>query len=146
MTEQKSQTMVQRRKWQKAKYTIGILSLDGVRLCNILEPPCNGYHHGVTAIPKGTYEIDMTTVSPKFKNRAWAKPYGGIVPTLKDVPGRTRILIHPGNTVDDTDGCLLPGNNTVVGKVLNSSVRYHELMKILLKNKAEGITTYIKII
>ena len=100
----------------------------------------------MTAIPKGTYEIDMTTVSPKFKNRAWAKPYGGIVPTLKDVPGRTRILIHPGNTVDDTDGCLLPGNNTVVGKVLNSEVRYHELMKILLKNKAEGITTYIKII
>lgn len=146
MTEQKSQTLVLLRKWQKAKYTIGILSLDGVRLCNILEPPCNGYHHGVTAIVKGTYEIDMTTVSPKFKNRAWAKPYGGIVPTLKDVPGRTRILIHPGNTVDDTDGCLLPGNNTEVGKVLNSQARYHELMKILLKNQEQGITTYIKII
>lgn len=146
MIVQESQTLILLRKWQKAKYTIGLLSLDGVRLHNILEPPCNGYHHGVTAIPKGTYEIDMTTVSPKFKNRAWAKPYGGIVPTLKDVPGRTRILIHPGNTVDDTDGCLLPGNNTVVGKVLNSEVRYHELMKILLKNKAEGITTYIKII
>ena len=144
--DMEKQTLVLLRKWQKAKYTIGLLSLDGVRLPNILEPPCNGDHHGVTAIPKGTYEIDMTTVSPKFKNRAWAKPYGGIVPTLKDVPGRTRILLHPGNTVDDTDGCLLPGNNTVVGKVLNSEVRYHELMQILLKNKAEGITTYIKII
>lgn len=70
------------RKWQKAAYTIGVLSLDGVRLCNILEPPCNGYHHGVTAIPKGTYEIDMTIVSPKYKERVWSKPYGGIVPTL----------------------------------------------------------------
>ena len=140
------QVLILRRKWQKAAYTIGILSLDGVRLCNILEPPCNGYHHGVTAIPKGTYEIDMTIVSPKFKDREWAAPYGGIVPTLKDVPGRERILMHPGTTVDDTDGCLLPGNNTQVGKVFNSQVRYHNLMGILTSNHLRGITTYIQII
>lgn len=140
------QVLILCRKWQKAAYTIGILSLDGVRLCNILEPPCNGYHHGVTAIPKGTYEIDMTIVSPKYKEREWSKPYGGIVPTLVDVPGHTRILIHPGNTIDDTDGCLLPGNNTQVGKVLNSQACYHQLMAILTQNRAKGITTYIQII
>lgn len=27
---------------------------------------------------------------------------------LADVPGFTGILIHPGNTDDDTAGCLLP--------------------------------------
>lgn len=146
MEQESKQTLVLVRKWQKAKYTIGILSLDGVRLCNVLEPPCNGYHHGVTAIVKGTYEIDMTIVSPKYKDRAWSKPYGGIVPTLVDVPGRSRILIHPGNTVNDTDGCLLPGNNREVGKVLDSQLCYHKLMEILMRNKEKGIKTYIKII
>ena len=146
MEQEKKQTLVLVRKWQKATYTIGVLSLDGVRLCNILEPPCNGYHHGVTAIPKGTYEIDLDTVSPKFKNRVWAKPYGGKVPTLKDVPGRSRILMHPGTTVNDTDGCQLPGDNKEVGKVLNSQKRFHELMRLMLDAKAKGVKTYIKII
>lgn len=140
------QTLVLVRKWQKSAYTIGVLSLDGIRLSNILEPPCNGYHHGVTAIPKGTYEIDLDTVSPKFKNRVWAKPYGGKVPTLKDVPGRSRILMHPGTTVNDTDGCLLPGNNREVGKVLDSQKCYHELMRIMLDAKAKGVKTFITIV
>lgn len=146
MEWESKQTLVLVRKWQKAAYTIGVLSLDGVRLCNILEPPCNGYHHGVTAIPKGTYEIDLDTVSPKFKNRVWAKPYGGKVPTLKDVPGRSRILMHPGTTVNDTDGCQLTGDYKEVGKVLNSQKRFHELMRLMLAAKAKGVKTYIKII
>ncbi len=28
---------------------------------------------------------------------------------LQNVPGRSNILMHPGNTADDTVGCLLPG-------------------------------------
>ncbi|MBR4405970.1 MAG: hypothetical protein IKW84_08860 [Bacteroidaceae bacterium] len=144
--QKSKQILVLVRKWQKAAYTIGVLSLDGVRLCNMLEPPCNGCHHGVTAIPKGTYEIDMTIVSPKYKERVWSKPYGGIVPTLMDVPGRDRILIHPGNTINDTDGCLLPGENREVGKVLDSQICYHKLMNILLENQKNGIKTFIRII
>ena len=146
MEQESKQILVLVRKWQKSAYTIGVLSLDGVRLCNILEPPCNGYHHGVTAIPKGTYEIDLDTVSPKFKNRVWAKPYGGIVPTLKDVPGRSRILMHPGTTVNDTDGCQLTGDNLEVGKILNSQMRFHELMRLMLDAKQKGIKTFIRII
>lgn len=128
------------RRWPKKDYTIGILSLDGVRLCNILEPPVTGTHHGVTAIPAGDYGIDMGTVSPKFRGRSWSLRYGGIVPTLVDVPGRSRILIHPGNIVDDTDGCLLPGWNREVGKVLDSQATYCRLMdEILMPNAASGI-------
>lgn len=139
-------TFVLVRRYQKADYTIGILSLDGARLCNILEPPVNGTHHGVTAIPAGTYEIDLETVSPKFKNRAWAKPYGGKVPTLKDVSGRSRILIHPGTTVNDTDGCLVPGINREVGKVLDSQKTFHSLVSIMLEAKKKNTTSYIRIV
>ncbi len=146
MEQTSKQTLILVRKYRKADYTIGVLSLNGARLCNVLEPPVNGTHHGVTAIPRGTYEIDLDTVSPKFKSRAWAKPYGGKVPTLKDVPGRSRILMHPGTTVNDTDGCLLPGNNREVGKVLDSQARYHELMSIMLTAKEKGIKTFITIV
>lgn len=134
------------RRYPKRDYTIGVLSLDGERLCNILEPPVRGTHHGVTAIPAGTYRIDMTTVSPKFRNRSWARPYGGIVPTLVGVPGRSRILIHPGNRVEDTDGCLLTGLNTIVGG-LTSSVRCYEVvMDLLMTAKSNDIDSFIRIV
>lgn len=145
MDKLSKQTFTLIRKYKKAEYTIGILSLDGVRLCNILEPPVNGTHHGVTAIPEGTYEIDLDTVSPKFKDRAWAKPYNGRVPTLKDVPGRNRILLHPGTTVNDTDGCLICGENKQVGKVLESQTTFHFLMGLLWASKFQGYKMYIKV-
>ena len=124
------------RRFPKKEYTIGDLNINGTFVCNILERPVTG--DGIVAIPKGQYEIDMTIVSPKYKDRSWSKPYGGIVPTIMNVPGRDRILIHPGNTVADTTGCLLPGLNRQKGKVLESVKHYDIIMGALLKAHAEG--------
>lgn len=124
------------RRWPKANYTIGDVYLAGKKFCNSLEPPVTG--DGVVAIPPGVYEIDVTIVSPKYKERSWAKKYGGIVPTITNVPGRDRILIHPGNTVADTSGCILPGVNREKGKVLESVKHYDVIMESLLKAHAEG--------
>lgn len=135
------------RTWQKKDYTIGQFTLNGVFLCHILELPVNGTHHGKTAIPAGRYEIDMSIVSPKYKDRLWAERYDGIVPTLVGVPGRSRILMHPGNSVDDTDGCLLPGINKVKGRVVESLLNYYDLMdSYLMKAKARGQKCYITIV
>ena len=79
-------------------------------------------------LPAGTYRIRMNTVSEKSKDRAWARPYGGIVPRLVAVPNFEGVLIHPGNTAADTDGCILVGNNREKGKVLDSQKRYRQLM------------------
>ncbi len=54
---------------------------------------------GITAIPRGTYEIVLED-SPK---------YGPGCPTVKDVPGFKYIRIHSGNTEADTKGCILIG-------------------------------------
>lgn len=136
-----------RRRWLKENYTIGELSLGGVVLCNILELPVYGTHHGKTAIPAGRYEIDMSVVSPKYKDRLWGERYDGIVPTLVGVPGRDRILIHPGNSVTDTDGCLLPGMNREKGRVVESLLTYYNLMdSYLMKAKARGDKSYINIV
>ena len=118
------------RRWKKGEYTIGILYVDGVRFCNTLEDVVRtgAKVPGRTAIPAGTFRIRMDMVSPKFKNKTWAKPYKGKVPRLMDVPQFDGVLIHPGNTAADTEGCILVGLNKEKGKVLDSQKVFRQLM------------------
>ena len=118
------------RRWKKGEYTIGILYVDGVSFCNTLEDVVRtgAKVPGRTAIPAGTFRIRMDMVSPKFKNKTWAKPYKGKVPRLMDVPQFDGVLIHPGNTAADTEGCILVGLNKEKGKVLDSQKVFRQLM------------------
>lgn len=124
-----------------AAYTISKFYADGVYVCDMLEPPDRGLKQtmsldeiqrlkvpGKTAIPTGLYRLDLNTVSPKFKDRSWAQPYGGRVPRIVGIPGFSGVLIHPGTTVADTSACPLCGENKAVGKVLNSQKTFHRLM------------------
>lgn len=126
------------------KYTIGKLYVDGEYFADTLEDTDRNLTstmskdeiakvkvYGKTAIPTGTYVVDMNTVSPKFGKRSWAQPYEGKVPRLQDVPGYEGVLIHPGNTADDTLGCILVGRNKVKGQVVESQDTFHSLMNIL---------------
>lgn len=122
------------RRWPKATYTIGVLLVDGVRLCETLEDKDRGLTKddslskirqvkvpGETAIPKGTYTVRMDVVSPKYSAVAWFKKLcEGKMPRLVGVPGFEGILIHPGNTALDTLGCILVGRNTKVGQLTAS--------------------------
>lgn len=125
---------------RKPTYTIGRLSVDGVYFCDTIEDCDRGLksswtlerikalkQYGTTAIPTGTYRITLNVVSPKFKSRSWAQFCGGKLPRLMDVPGYKGVLIHVGNTAADTLGCILVGQNKVVGKVINSSATFKSL-------------------
>lgn len=138
---------------KKSKYTIGKMYIDGQYICDTLEDTDRGLNqnmsleeiknkkvYGETAVPTGTYKIDMNTVSPKFKSRTWAKPYGGKLPRLVLVPGYDGVLIHPGNKAEDTLGCILVGENKAVGQVLNSQVTFKKIMSILTKGTNITIT------
>lgn len=94
--------------------------------------------YGKTAIPLGSYKIDMNTVSPRFADRSWAKPYSGKLPRLQNVPGFDGVLIHVGNSDADTSGCVLVGENKVKGRLVNSTASFNKLMGIL-KNKKDII-------
>lgn len=147
------------RRYKGPKYTIGNLYIDDIYFCDTLEDIDRGITsstsledisrkkvYGQTAIPTGTYKVNLNVVSPKFKNRSWAKPYGGKVPRLMNVPGFEGVLIHPGNTDSDTSGCILVGKNTVVGKVMESTITFNGLMKKLLEAKAKGESIQINIV
>ena len=138
---------------KKSKYTIGKMYIDGQYICDTLEDADRGLNqnmslkeinnkkvYGETAVPTGTYKVDMNTVSPKFKSRTWAKPYGGKLPRLVLVPGYDGVLIHPGNKAKDTLGCILVGENKAVGQVLNSQVTFKKIMSILTKGTNITIT------
>lgn len=131
-------------------YTIGRLFINDNFFCDTLEDVDRGLTentpledikkikvYGQTAIPKGTYKINMNIVSPKFKDRTWAKPWGGKLPRLENVPGYEGVLIHVGNKPEDTLGCILVGENKVKGQVINSTATFNKLMSILTKSKED---------
>lgn len=139
--------IVLNRKWKKTNYTIGTLSIDGKFFCNTLEDTDRGLRDSmsvneikalkkphITAIPTGTYEITLNVVSPRFGSRSFYKEVcNGKVPRLLNVKGFDGVLIHTGNKAEDTDGCILVGQNKAVGQVLNSQTTFRELYKILAK-------------
>ena len=138
--------------------TIGHLYIDGKYFCDTIEDKDRGItqsmpqaviratkRKGVTAIPTGRYRITMDIRSPKFSQKRYERNYGfcdGYLPRLINVPGYEGVLIHIGNTAKDTDGCILVGKNTKVGKVLESRVTFVKLYEMIRKEKG---TIYITI-
>lgn len=118
----------------KDNYTIGKLYIDGKYFCDTLEDAVRDVKiKHQTAIPKGIYKVTLTA-SPRFKR---------ILPRLHDVPEFTGVLIHRGNTIDDTSGCILVGENKKKGMVLNSTKYEVELVTILTKSNSKNITIEI---
>jgi hypothetical protein len=74
-------------------------------------PICNTLENSNFLLEEGTYEL-ISAYMPKFEcNYA-------LVNTVK----HTGIFIHPGNTVEDTKGCILTGINDKIGTVSKSTV------------------------
>ena len=89
------------------KQTIGILSVidtetaKPVYRCFTIEPPWLNNKKQVSCIPTGIYKV-LPYKSKKF----------GDTLLIDNVPNRLGILIHVGNHVKNTKGCILP-NTTV---------------------------------
>lgn len=147
------------RKYKKQSYTISNLYIDGKWFCNCLEDADRGLDDSmsedlirtlkkpsITAIPRGTYEITLDVVSPKYSKVQFYKDIcNGKVPRLKNVKGFDGILIHAGNTDKDSSGCLLVGQNKVKGQVVNSKETFKQLYKLLQDGKSRGEKITIKI-
>jgi len=133
---------------KRKNYTIGKLYLSPLGesergyLCDTLEPPCIEMKVDRTveevladrnllkaikpcAIPEGEYRVSMT-YSPRYKTQ------------LPLITGDSRfnslwqgIRIHAGNTSKDTQGCILVGENKIVGMVINSRITLKKVISNL---------------
>ncbi len=79
--------------------------------------------HGVSCIPEGEYKV-VIDYSNRFQK--W-------LPHVLNVPDRDGIRIHTGNTVKDTEGCILVGTASFDSLIGGSSrpafKRLFELLK-----------------
>ena len=104
--------------------TLGALFLDDKEICKTLELPWRDNQKGISCIPTGEYKL-----SPYPSSRF------GEVYIVNDVPNRTGILIHTGNTASDIEGCILVGGSygKLNGKraVLNSKQTFKILKELL---------------
>lgn len=137
-----------RRIARKASYTIGRMFIDDKYFCDTLEDVDRGLtslmtieevakvkKKGATAIPTGVYSVAYT-YSPKFKRQ---------MPLLLGVKGFEAIRIHSGNTDKDTEGCVLVGRNTQVGRLTDSKFIFEKLNAILQTALAGGKSVTINI-
>ena len=97
---------------------------DDIPFCVTLERPWRNNAVGVSCIPVGNY-ICKRVASPKFGNTF----------EITNVPGRTHILFHAGNLVDDTHGCVITGEEFGIlagqSAVLSSGKAFREFMSKL---------------
>ena len=120
--------------------------------CDTLEPPCLEWKTALSmetlmkmpekceslkpfAIPEGRYAV-VISYSPKFKQ--W-------LPILLGVPMFKGIRIHAGNTAQDTQGCILVGENKVKGKVYNSRLWLNRLKEKIVEAKARGEPVWLTV-
>lgn len=99
------------------------------------EPVATWKVHGQTAIPSGRYRV-IVTESARFRRR---------LPLLVDVPGFTGVRMHPGNTIVDTEGCLLPGRVRASGRVSESRIAFERVFLKIEDALALGEAVWIDV-
>jgi len=78
--------------------TLGVLLLDGRVFCQTLELPWKNNAKSISCIPEGNY-VCKRVDSPKFGNTF----------EIQNVPDRDDVLLHQGNFVRDSRGCIIVG-------------------------------------
>lgn len=112
----------------------GMLQVNAMPVGWSLEPPWRNNRKNESCIPAGAYWVET------YNSSRFGKTY-----VVLGVEGRTGILFHPGNTYQDTDGCIMPGSKigyvgSVMG-VLESRSAFARLFSLL----AGGSTYYLTI-
>ncbi len=125
------------RKYEQ-KQTVGSLVIfdenDIIFQCLTKEPPWKGNQKNISCIPEREYNVVPHT-SPKY----------GFCLMVENVPNRSYILFHWGNYYDETEGCILVGddekdiNHDSVMDLINSKNTFIDL----IKNCPEGFKLII---
>jgi len=87
-------------RWYYSTHTFGVLVING-QILKTLERPWQDNKSNISCVPPGTYQ---TNYIPRSSSGKYRKVWH-----VTNVTGRSGILIHNGNLVDHTRGCILVG-------------------------------------
>jgi len=136
--------------------TLGLLFLNGIFECFTLEDEKRTKKiFGETRIPEGIYDIGLRKEGghhSRYLSKFGPDFHKGML-QVRNVPNFKWILIHIGNSDDDTAGCLLLGdiaynNKNTEGFIGKSTKAYKDMYsKVIeaLKNKESVTIEYIDI-
>ena len=142
---------------KKSLYTIGKMYIDGVYFADTLEDKDRGLLQSMpleeikkikvskeTAIPTGTYTMVTNIISPRFSKKSfYINTCNGKIPRILNVPGFEGILIHVGDgpkAQDLTEGCILIGQNKIVGQLVNGKEIFKKFISKINNTKEIKIT------
>ncbi len=127
--------------------TLSRVSIDGVFNCFGLEDEFREEKVAAeTRIPAGTYQVGLRTEGGHHNRYAvrFADIHKGMLHIL-DVPNFTWILIHCGNTDEDTAGCLLVGSQALTDpgemRITQSVAAYKRFYPLVVDAAAKGELT-----
>ncbi len=125
--------------------SLGMMLINGAFACYTLEDKAREVKvMGETCIPAGCYRMDLRTEGGQ--NQKYLKKFPDVhkgMLHLRDVPNFNYIHLHIGNTIGDTDGCILLGdkanNNTIIaGTISDSTNAYKRIYPRIAKAIADG--------
>lgn len=104
----------------------------GDKTWSTVELPWKGNAPRESCIPEGVYSLAKRE-SPVVQRSSGGEFAQGW--EVVNVPGRTFIMIHPGNTIDDLLGCIAPGTGLGFMRnkwsVTSSRIAFREFMQAM---------------
>ena len=120
--------------------TFGILRINKEIFCCTLEPRDEENRVNISSIPAQQYICKLGDTGLNSVLRL------GLYKTFEvmNVPGRTNIKIHPGNSIEHTEGCILLGEKFAKFKgdrmILNSGRTFLRFMDLMTNHPSFHLT------
>lgn len=107
---------------QDPTVTYGVFVYNNRPIAVSLELPWKNNERSISCIPKGSYPTRLIGKTVKFPYPHYA---------VDNVPGRSNVRIHRGNSTHDTEGCILSARQFSPGGVILSEMALDDMIKIL---------------
>ena len=111
--------------------TFGVLSLNNGIICFTLELPWKMNQQSISCIPPGSYSFT------KYESKTFKRT----CISVENVYNRTAVKIHQGNTISDTNGCILPGLSLGRINERRAVLSSNKALDLILVNSTSGILT-----
>ena len=128
------------------KSTIGDMTVGGQIVTTLEDGKRKHKVWGETAIPAGTYRLDLRNEGGMVKRYQARYPWHRGMLWLREVPMFEWVYIHVGNFPSDTNGCILVGLTSGDDAIYSSRIAYEAIYRRIQTaiDSPEGCTLEVR--